>query len=333
MDAVLPDGTHEGLDTTGVDVPVAGPLHDVKPPLPPPSLLLEAIAPWWHTVAVMVCFGFYAVLSHVRQSQGSQVVAASHWITYASQMWLSWVLFGAMVAGLYHRVDFFRATMRRRGAPWAVEIRRALTTYISVYLMAGVLVGGFAGVKSLRESHAQKEAQAQSEHAPKEKQADAKQQHAGPVTPTPVPAPKFDVKTTTNEGGWEKMFDNRIVRSLAPKTLPEMLLWLLVSATAGFVEEHVFRGYLLRQLLSAFTRIRCSPMLTRVLAVGLSSALFGSLHLYEGIGGAAFIACLGAVYACLVLRYGNLRSVVVAHFAQDALAGFFLYVHYAHAGR
>jgi len=40
----------------------------------------------------------------------------------------------------------------------------------------------------------------------------------------------------------------------------------------------------------------------------------------RGVGGVVLIACLGAMYAVVALRLGNLRAVIVAHVLQDFLA-------------
>jgi len=63
-----------------------------------------------------------------------------------------------------------------------------------------------------------------------------------------------------------------------------------------------------------------SPRVSASVAVVVASVLFGSLHVYEGVGGVVSIACLGAMYAVVALRLGNLRAVIVAHVLQDFLA-------------
>ena len=50
--------------------------------------------------------------------------------------------------------------------------------------------------------------------------------------------------------------------------------WCCLSATAGFCEEIVFRGYLQRQL-AAFSK-------STLMGVLLSAAIFGVSHGYEG---------------------------------------------------
>jgi membrane protease YdiL (CAAX protease family) len=115
-------------------------------------------------------------------------------------------------------------------------------------------------------------------------------------------------------------YQTEAVRAMAPHTPVELVLWMAVSLAAGWCEEFVFRGYLLRQFERWFGSV--------FVAVAVSSVLFGCLHLYEGVGAVMGICGLGAVYAVVAVRRGNLRSVMVAHFLQDALTGLFLYLHH-----
>lgn len=108
------------------------------------------------------------------------------------------------------------------------------------------------------------------------------------------------------------------VRATAPHSWSEVALFTILSLSAGICEEFVFRGYLLRQ----FQRWSGSTLF----AVVLSSVVFGCLHLYEGTGPMLEIGGLGAVYAIVALRRGNLRGVMVAHFLQDAVTGLILYL-------
>jgi membrane protease YdiL (CAAX protease family) len=115
-------------------------------------------------------------------------------------------------------------------------------------------------------------------------------------------------------------YQREAVRAMAPHTPVELALWFVLSLAAGSCEEFVFRGYLLRQFERWFGSV--------FMAVGVSSVLFGCLHLYEGWGAVVGICGLGAVYAVVAVRTGNLRSVIVAHFLQDALTGLYLYLHH-----
>jgi membrane protease YdiL (CAAX protease family) len=95
---------------------------------------------------------------------------------------------------------------------------------------------------------------------------------------------------------------------------------MLVSASAGICEEFLFRGYLLRQIANWSG--------SSAVAILLSAAIFGSMHLYEGTAPAIQIAALGVLFAIVAVRRGGLRAVMVAHFLQDAVAGLLLFAHH-----
>jgi membrane protease YdiL (CAAX protease family) len=102
---------------------------------------------------------------------------------------------------------------------------------------------------------------------------------------------------------------------MAPRTVAEFVAWFGVSLTAGLCEELIFRGYLLQQL-TAWTR-------RPVTSIFLAALLFGSVHLYEGVGAILPLAALAVVYGFVVRHFkGDLRAVVVAHTLQDFLVAF-----------
>jgi membrane protease YdiL (CAAX protease family) len=108
------------------------------------------------------------------------------------------------------------------------------------------------------------------------------------------------------------------VSAVGPHSSGELAIWILVSLTAGLCEEFIFRGYLLQQLRGWFGNAG--------LAVAVSALLFGSMHFYEGSAAVVQICGLGALYGVVAVRRGNLRSVIIAHFFQDAIAGLVLFL-------
>jgi membrane protease YdiL (CAAX protease family) len=109
-----------------------------------------------------------------------------------------------------------------------------------------------------------------------------------------------------------------VLHALLPQTIPQLGVWFLVSLTAGICEELVFRGYLLQQFIAWTGR--------PVLSVLLSGLIFGSIHLYEGLGAILPIAALGIVFGLVVVRFrGDLRAVILAHTLQDFLTGLFVF--------
>lgn len=110
------------------------------------------------------------------------------------------------------------------------------------------------------------------------------------------------------------------LRAMAPNSLAELGLWVVVSLTAGTGEEFVFRGYLQQQLTNWFG---AAPI-----AITVCSLLFGCLHFYQGSVGVLQTACLGATYSVVASRRGNLRSVMIAHFLQDVMAGTMMFLNH-----
>lgn len=108
-----------------------------------------------------------------------------------------------------------------------------------------------------------------------------------------------------------------VVLAIAPHTPMQFFVWFFVSLSAGVCEELVFRGYLLQQL-TAWTK-------RPILSIILGALLFGSVHLYEGLGAILPLAALALVYG-FVVRYfkGDLRAVIVAHTLQDFIVALLL---------
>lgn len=106
-----------------------------------------------------------------------------------------------------------------------------------------------------------------------------------------------------------------VVMAMLPHTVADFVFWFGVSATAGVCEEVIFRGYLLQQL-TAWTQ---QP----VASIFVAALLFGSVHLYEGLGAILPLAALAVVYGFVVRHFkGDLRAVIVAHTLQDFVVAF-----------
>jgi hypothetical protein len=99
-----------------------------------------------------------------------------------------------------------------------------------------------------------------------------------------------------------------------PTGLAEIFLWLLVSLSAGFCEELVFRGYLQRQFHAAAGNV--------VAAVVLQAMVFGLVHTYQGWKPVVVIAVLGVLYGTLVALRRDLRASMVAHAWSDIYEGY-----------
>ncbi len=104
-----------------------------------------------------------------------------------------------------------------------------------------------------------------------------------------------------------------VTQKLAPASGMEMVLFLVLSISAGICEELVFRGYLQQQF---------SRLVGRVwLGVALAALAFGSAHGYEGISGVLLIAAYGAMFGVLALFRRGLRTGMIAHVWHDSVSG------------
>lgn len=110
----------------------------------------------------------------------------------------------------------------------------------------------------------------------------------------------------------------KAVLAIAPQTLAQLFLWIALCATAGVVEEFVFRGYLLQQFASIRGRLW--------IGIALSSLLFGAGHGYEGAGGMIVIAVYGVMFCLLAIERRGLRAGMMAHAWHDALTGIALFL-------
>ncbi|MFZ0662971.1 MAG: type II CAAX endopeptidase family protein [Acidobacteriaceae bacterium] len=116
----------------------------------------------------------------------------------------------------------------------------------------------------------------------------------------------------------------RAVLAIAPQTFTQIVVWLALCATAGMVEEFVFRGYLLQQ----FASLRIHPNARGSLRTGVivSSLLFGAAHGYEGIGGMISITVYGVLFCLLAIHRRSLRAGMIAHAWHDSITGILIAV-------
>lgn len=109
----------------------------------------------------------------------------------------------------------------------------------------------------------------------------------------------------------------RQIGFLVPRNLVQLLLFWGVSATAGFCEEVIFRGYLQRQF-TAWTSSAAAGLVLQALA-------FGASHAYEGPRRMALIAVYGAMFGGLALWRRSLRPGMISHALHDGWTGTLLY--------
>jgi membrane protease YdiL (CAAX protease family) len=110
----------------------------------------------------------------------------------------------------------------------------------------------------------------------------------------------------------------RTVDSLLPQNVPEVLLWVALSGTAGICEELVFRGFLQRQFHAMSGNI--------VLAVLAQGVVFGLFHSYQGWQNVVVISVLGVLYGALAAWRRNVRANIVLHAWTDVWEGWLKFV-------
>jgi membrane protease YdiL (CAAX protease family) len=115
------------------------------------------------------------------------------------------------------------------------------------------------------------------------------------------------------------------IAPLLPHTSREIFFWILMSLSAGFCEEFVFRGYLQRQF-TALTK-------NAALGIVISALIFSVGHLYQGGLQMALIGAYGAMFGILAYFRKNLRPGMIAHAWQDILSGVALSFLLQHAGK
>ena len=113
-----------------------------------------------------------------------------------------------------------------------------------------------------------------------------------------------------------RVAETPMVRRLIPVTGVEKVSFGALSLSAGFAEELIFRGFLLWALLQASS--------SAAVSVVASSVVFGILHAYQDVSGAARAAVLGAILATPVLATGSILPSMVAHAAFDLTSGLVL---------
>lgn len=108
------------------------------------------------------------------------------------------------------------------------------------------------------------------------------------------------------------------VLALLPTTGWALVLWIIVSVTAGFCEELLYRGYLKRQFLAMSGSAR--------VAVIIQGLLFGAVHTYEGWHAVVAISVMGILFGALATWRKSLRPGMIAHAWYDGFIGVVMYL-------
>jgi len=110
----------------------------------------------------------------------------------------------------------------------------------------------------------------------------------------------------------------KLAALIGPHTWVGLLVFVLLSCTAGFVEEIIFRGYLQRQIAT----------LSGNIYVGLivSAIIFGAAHGYQGARRMVLICILGLMFGVLTQWRKGLRPGMIGHGVFDSVQGIILFV-------
>ncbi len=107
----------------------------------------------------------------------------------------------------------------------------------------------------------------------------------------------------------------KTISALLPRSPLEIAVWVLLSLTAGFCEEAIFRGYLQQQ----FEAITGSAWL----AVLIQAVIFGVSHGYQGVRNVIAITIFGALFGAVALWRRSLKPGMILHAWTDIFSGIF----------
>jgi len=105
------------------------------------------------------------------------------------------------------------------------------------------------------------------------------------------------------------------ITTLLPRSPAEIAVWILLSMTAGFCEEMVFRGYLLRQFEAL-----SGNALVGVLG---QAVIFGVAHGYQGLRNVIAITVYGTVFGAVAVWRKSLKPGMILHAWTDIFGGIF----------
>jgi len=100
------------------------------------------------------------------------------------------------------------------------------------------------------------------------------------------------------------------IKYLLPRNITDRIFWILMSLTAGIVEETGFRGYVLTKL-NLFVNNWWATVL-------ISSFFFGIGHFYQGPGGMVLTGVYGLLFCLVFIWRKSLYPGIFAHFLHDA---------------
>ncbi len=125
-----------------------------------------------------------------------------------------------------------------------------------------------------------------------------------------------------------------IISKFAQPGLPEIfsmkgdvakyLIGLLISwTTAAFVEELLFRGYLISRMID----LMGENIVTKIIIILLTGIVFGFVHSYQGLYGAISTAIIGVFQGTVFFLDGKKLTIpIIAHGAFDTIGFTMLFI-------
>jgi membrane protease YdiL (CAAX protease family) len=110
----------------------------------------------------------------------------------------------------------------------------------------------------------------------------------------------------------KKKLESVAANEFLPRTKKEFQWFILLSITAGICEELLFRGFLIWYFES---------LTNTLLAVVLSSILFGLAHSYQGVTGILRSGLMGLILALILVWTDSLLILIFLHIAGDVYNG------------
>ena len=104
--------------------------------------------------------------------------------------------------------------------------------------------------------------------------------------------------------------------NLLPQNYLEYTIFFVLSLSAGFCEEIIYRGYFQKQFSSIFRN--------NWIAIILQGILFGFSHGYQGIKYMIIISVFGILFGLLAAYVRNLKPGMIAHSWEDIFSGIVL---------
>jgi membrane protease YdiL (CAAX protease family) len=111
---------------------------------------------------------------------------------------------------------------------------------------------------------------------------------------------------------------DEVMMRVLPRSKKEKRAFALLSFSAGFCEEILYRGFFVFLLQAIF------PGIPIYLIVLIPTVLFGISHFYEGVQGVIRTGATGAMLMCLFLVSDSLILCMVIHFLMDFASTFLL---------